>query len=397
LESAIDHAKQYELEVLDNLILDEINPNGSGFSISQEKLEQWKTIARTQRDKILRGIICTTFSLNNEKKAKIYIQNLQLRISFLINTISAYYDHTTIEKNPNLLDTYNKIRECQIDLLKFLSSQYKNYFDFYADAPITFKQSAAKQFEERLEKIFNNTPEVKCELSDIALKPVNEFLSNFVQKDFSFKSVMYLDALLKELENVVDCHKPIEECLKFSLVCINFNSYRFFAYLTEQIKRDTKNISSHSGRVEMLSKYLKMYNQIHEYPDLVLNSKQKPIKEQISLWIIEEIEYLERTLKLKQVLEPTNSNPGTNDYKLQTDMSVAQLGYLIRIMIEVGIIKNPNQRDVLRLFSGIVKTKHADTISPESLRTRFYNIEENTRLAIKDLVIKMLNFVNKKN
>lgn len=397
MESAIDHAKQYELEVLDNLILDEINPNGSGFSISEEKLEQWETIARTQRDKILRGIICTTFSLNNEKKAKIYIQNLQLRISFLINTISGYYYHTTIEKNPNLLDTYNKIRECQIDLLKFLSSQYRNYFDFYADAPITFKQSAAKQFEERLEKIFNNTPEVKCELSDIALKPVIEFLSNFVQKDISFKSVMYLDALLKELEKVVDCNKPIEECLKFSLVCVNFNSYRFFAYLTEQIKRDTKNISIHSGRVEMLSKYLKIYNQIHEYPDLVLNSKQKPIKEQISLWIIEEIEYLERTLKLKQVLEPTNSNPGTNDYKLQTDMSVAQLGYLIRIMIEVGIIKNPNQRDVLRLFSGIVKTKHADTISPESLRTRFYNIEENTRLAIKDLVIKMLNSVNKKN
>ena len=99
----------------------------------------------------------------------------------------------------------------------------------------------------------------------------------------------------------------------------------------------------------------------------------------------------------RHITEPTNPNPGTIGIRLQTDMSVAQLGYLIRIMIEVGIIKNTNQRDVLRLFSGIVKTKHADTISPESLRTRFYNIEENTRLAIKDLVIKMLNFVNKKN
>jgi len=397
LESAIDHAKQYELEVLDNLILDEINPNGSGFSISEERLEQWQTIARIQRDKIQRGIICTTFSLNNERKAKTYIQNLQLRISFLVNTISGYNDNIAIQEYPGLLDKYNQIREYHIDLLNFLSSQYKNYFDFYADATVTFKQRAARQYEERLEKILINAKDAKCELLDIALKPIYEFLTNFIHEDISFKAVMYLDALLKELEKVMNCTKTFDECLKFSLICVNFNSYRFFAYLTEQIKRETKNINSHTGRVEMLSKFLKMYNQIHEYPDLVLYPKQKPIKEQISLWIIEEIEHLERSLKLKHLSEPTNRNPGTLDIKLQTNMSVAQFAYLIRIMIEIGIIKNTNQRDVLRLFSGIVKTKHADTISPESLRTRFYNIEENTKSAIKDLVIKMLNFVNKKD
>ena len=389
--------KQYELEILDNLILDELNPNSPGFSISEERLEQWETIARIQRDKIQRGIICTTLSLKNERKAKTYIQNLQLRISFLINTISGYNDHIAIQQYPGLLDKYNQISEYQTDLLKFLSSQYRNYFDFNADATVTFKQRDARQYQERLEIIVNNAKDVNCELLNIAIKPIHEFLTNFIHENISFKAVMYLDALLKELEKVKDFNKPFDECLKFSLICVNFNSYRFFAYLTEQIKRETKNINSHTGRVEMLSKFLKMFNQIHEYPDLVLYPKQKPIKEQISLWIIEEIEHLERSLKLKHLSEPTNPNPGTFDIKLQTDMSVAQFAYLIRIMIEVGIIKNTNQRDVLRLFSGIVKTKHADTISPESLRTRFYNIEENTILAIKDLVIKMLNFVNKKN
>ena len=62
--------KQYELEILDNLILDELNPNSPGFSISEERLEQWETIARIQRDKIQRGIICTTLSLKNEKEGE---------------------------------------------------------------------------------------------------------------------------------------------------------------------------------------------------------------------------------------------------------------------------------------------------------------------------------------
>jgi hypothetical protein len=42
------------------------------------------------------------------------------------------------------------------------------------------------------------------------------------------------------------------------------------------------------------------------------------------------------------------------------------------------------------------KTKQTDTISQESLRTRFYNIEDGTREAVKDYIIKMLNYINKK-
>ncbi|MGC8823154.1 MAG: hypothetical protein ACP5PZ_00980 [Bacteroidales bacterium] len=77
-------------------------------------------------------------------------------------------------------------------------------------------------------------------------------------------------------------------------------------------------------------------------------------------------------------------------------MSVAQLGFLLKIAFEVGIVKNPNQRDVIGFMANHTKTKQADTISPESLRTRFYNIEDSTRQAVKEYVIKMLNYINKK-
>lgn len=397
MESAIDHAKQYELEVLDNLILDEINPTGSEFIFTEEKAEQWKVIAKIQKGKIQRSIICTTLCINTEKKKRAYIQNIQFHLNFLINTACGYFNNKKIKDYPERLGSYEIIRDCLNSLLDFLSTMFHVYFDFHAEANISHKQKIVELFASRVQNITTNLKVEKNELLDIALKPVKEYLENYSKEDVTYKSIIYLEALLKEMERLINSNKNFEELLKFVLICVNFNSYRFFAYLTGQIKQDTENIDSHSGKVEVLSRYLKTINQIQEYPDLVLYPKQKPIKEQISVWIIEEIEHMERSLKLKHSSEIKNFQSETPELKLQTDMSVAQLAYLIRIMIEVGIIKNTNQRDVLKLISGMFRTKQTDTISPESLRTRFYNIEDNTKLAVKDMVINMLNFVNKKS
>jgi hypothetical protein len=396
LESAIDHAKQYELEVLDNLILDEINPTGSEFIFTNEKAGQWIAIAKIQKGKIQRGIICTTLCINTEKKKRAYIQNIQFHLNFLVNTSCGYFNNKIIKDHPERLVSYEIIRECLNSLLDFLSTRFHVYFDFHAEANISYKQRTSELFDSRLQNIISRQKVEKIELLDIALKPVKEYLEYYSTEDVTYNAIIYLEALVKEIEKLINSNKNFEEQLKFALICLNFNSYRFFAYLTGQIKQDTVDIINHSGKVEVLSRYLKMINQIHEYPELVLYPKQKPIKEQISVWIIEEIEHLERSLKLKHNSEIKNFQSETTELKLQTDMSVAQLAYLIRTMIEVGIIKNTNQRDVLKLISGMVKTKQTDTISPESLRTRFYNIEDNTKLAVKDLVINMLNFVNKK-
>lgn len=397
LESAIDHAKQYELEVLDNLILDEINPTGSEFSFTTENSEHWIAIAKTQTEKIQRSIICTTLSSDNERKKRTYIQNIQFHLSFLINSVSGYLNCVAINDYPERLGTFESIQDCLITMLDFLTIRFRIYFDFYADANISYKQRTVELFASRVQNIISNQKVEKNELLDIALKPVKEFLENYNKEDVTYNAIIFLEALLKEIEKLINSNKNFEEQLKFVLICVNFNSYRFFAYLTGQIKQDTVDIISHSGKVEVLSRYLKTINQIHEYPDLVLYPKQKPIKEQISVWIIEEIEHLERSLKLKHNSENKNFQSESSDLKLHTEMSVAQLAYFIRTLIEVGIIKNSNQRDVLKLISGMFRTKQTDTISHESLRTRFYNIEDNTKLAVKDLVITMLNFVNKKS
>ena len=149
--------------------------------------------------------------------------------------------------------------------------------------------------------------------------------------------------------------------------------------------------------VEILSRYLKKYNQVNEYPDVILYPLQKSIKDQISTWILEEIEHLERYQKSTLNNAQRVTNPQSTDFKLQTDLSVAQLGYFIRVLFETGVIKNKNQREVIRFFAHQFKTKQTDVISWESLRTRFYNVEEGTKDSIREVAINMLNQINKKD
>lgn len=396
METEKVHFLQYELEILDDLILDELNPESSNHYASKEQLEKWISTSKSQKQIIQKRIICTVFALNSDKKARKYIQNHQQRISSLINSVTGYLSTPNIENSPQLFNSINIVRNNLIEILEFLSTQYRNYFDFEAEITIEFRQRSAKLFQNRIENIFQKDIGKYSTLIDIALKPVFEFVKNVTDVLISYQNINYYDILLNEIEKVVFNPVPYGKCLKFSMICINYNSFRFFSYLTGEIKTDLTYAKTHSSQIELLSKYLKRYNQIHTYSDLALHTKQKSIKEQISVWIIEEIELLEKIQCNKPSGETHADKAIESDFKFLTDMSVAQLGLFLKIAFEVGIVKNHNQRDVIGFMANHTKTKQADTISPESLRTRFYNIEDSTRQAVKEYVIKMLNYINKK-
>ena len=80
-----------------------------------------------------------------------------------------------------------------------------------------------------------------------------------------------------------------------------------------------------------------------------------------------------------------------NKVKILSGLSVAQMSYFINILMQAGIIKHTNQRDVLRMISENFKTNVTDSISLDSLSTKYYNVESSTKAAIKDKVIELLN------
>lgn len=64
-------------------------------------------------------------------------------------------------------------------------------------------------------------------------------------------------------------------------------------------------------------------------------------------------------------------------FKLNTNLTVAELAYLFRVLYEKGIIESKNKTDICRFVCENFSSKQKDTIQEKSLYNRFNNPEYN--------------------
>ena len=81
--------------------------------------------------------------------------------------------------------------------------------------------------------------------------------------------------------------------------------------------------------------------------------------------------------------------------KLKTSLSVSQLVYAFRVFSEMGLINAKSQMDLVKFIADNFQTPNAEEISLHSLRSKYYNIDESAKEALRDIVQKMLNKISK--
>lgn len=170
---------------------------------------------------------------------------------------------------------------------------------------------------------------------------------------------------------------------------INLNIMPFFDYLTDNFTSKLKVCDTVNQRLDMLYLMLKTLNQKPNKVSLKLKTKLPSIKQQLINWLEEEIDYSRK----KMVLE--NNFPSTANeeikIKLHSGLTVAQLSYFSNLLLKTEIIKNENQSEVIQFMATNFKTNMTDKISPESFRSKYYNVEETTKRFVREKIIDLLN------
>ena len=188
--------------------------------------------------------------------------------------------------------------------------------------------------------------------------------------------------------------KDRAKTLQENLYAINFNSIDFFNYCKKQIHDDIQNMDSQKDQIEKLYFHFKTANQKIIDTGVCFNRRQTSIKEHISHWILEEICFLEKRMVL--LAHPnTDQQLIDQNFKIVTELSVAQVACFIRLLVESGVIKNKNRKELITFYAVYTQSKKQENISPESFRMRFYNIEESARLEIRSTIIQLLNHINR--
>lgn len=118
-------------------------------------------------------------------------------------------------------------------------------------------------------------------------------------------------------------------------------------------------------------------------------------KTKLSDWIAEEIYFFEKRQQLAINFPLNTDDPIQKDFKLKLNLSVAQFACFLRGLKDIGIIKNNNVLEVIRFMAGVIQTKHTDTISWESLRSKFYQTDDAARESVRDVALELSNHMKK--
>jgi hypothetical protein len=385
---------KYDLEVLDDFIIacvDLYKPLHAETIVPEfQSREEFVTQKISAIKKDLKQLM---FDAQTESRIEIIVQFHQTHIIKLADKISECLENEVNTSSGRTKAALFKLFYHRLeDLLTFIETYFSKYFDQDQKIPDAYVQLERLSFLEKLEEIKITTLSHKLDLklTDLILQPVKNFVNATSDEDITYRRLIYLKQLLKDLQILLSDSfnaDVFNEILKL-LSYLNFNSRDFLIYVTGHISEEVREQISLTGQLEKLCYWLKVLNQNQVKPGFALNGNNPSFQEQVGIWLTEEISFLERKKQFTLMMPPTELVKET--FKVHTIFSVPQLAYMIRLLKESGILTNKNQTELIRIFSNNFSSLRNENISAESLRIKYYNVEKPAVNSVQAFLMKMI-------
>ena len=297
-------------------------------------------------------------------------------------------------------DLFAHIMAGLTSLLSYLEMGYPRFFDDEENVPSSCLHNAARVLEKEMRAIRKKLPE-KCgnkELAAIAFYPVDSFVNRKNNSKASYQRLRYVQELSGSLRSY--CNAPGNDTegkeLEQILIFMNFNSLLFLKYMKDQISSLLNTLDLPAEKINWLREFRNEMAHSSSRGDITYKRQRAGITELISSWVSEEIAVIENREHGFSIAPPeSHSGSAKEDDVLQLSLSVDSLGLLIRAAKDASIIVNKNQTTMLQTAAKIFRTRHAEQISPESLRNKFYTIERRSKEQVKNLLHELLRQVSK--
>ena len=324
-----------------------------------------------------------------EDKTRRFFEYHQMSLTRLLDE---FYSKVALEQRAPLRHVIDFVCASMEDLLIFIQRRFPKYFTSSQKAPEVYVVRVLKEIEVNKNKLLQRFED----------SGVHDTLKNLVASAFrvdnesiSFSRLEFMEALQSEFKDYSGSNTEwIKQYFLETLVKLNHNSPAFLRYYCDHINGSLTGCETLADRIDQLSYFSKIVNQVQQVPNVVYDDTLPSIKTQLSDWIAHELEYYRQ--KQMWNLSTTTSEPFIkSDFKLIFDLSVANLAYLFNILLENNILLNKNTSEVIRFLTKFVKTKKAESVSYESFRIKFYNTESGTKDAVKKTLQSLLSYINK--
>ena len=392
----------HELEIIDDFVLNKLNPLNCTAE-SPEVLVEWLCVLQTEEHNIKTKIAEDALKLPNETHIEVFIHNIQRRLTTLADKLYSYqnFNEVTFDFSNNDPLSLSKLQKYAYqtleDLIDYLMVHFDRFFLFDEKPPRRRVLIAVLQFTQNINDLQELTNESNVFLSAI-VSTISDSIHN--PEKITFRIINYLRKLVQEIQGFN--HQSIENNLsvyiKYKALYMNFNSVSFAMVITTEYAKEQEILTSPYDKIDKLAWYLKRITQVPVQNKAIYDPNHNSLKEQVSQWILEEMCFLEKRFVLSNIHDHEKNSNATSTFKIPIDMSVPQLAYFLKVLVKSKVIKNVKDKELLKHFANHSKTRGTENISPESLRIKFYDIEDSTKEEVKSIIIRLLNFIqNNKN
>lgn len=385
LTSAMKILHQWNLSLADGFADSDSNSVMPDSSVLGELLNEWSNI--NIGDNLQRLILDEMTGRYHAKDKEEFIRMVQLMLTKLLDKVSLVYSCSSVSINDN---QSGLLTQELLKALHFIQEYFGTYFDKNERVPdvlISFYKKEINSLSETLRLKLTQSDLVDPLLTETL---VNHFSGSFESSNIqvSYRLHFYEKELLRELSKEVN---PANDNIRKLLYYYNFNSSAFVIYEFERLVNLLSAITSKSEKILMLRSELKSINQLPVRVNYYFDENMPSLKEQVSTWITEEIKYCEAG----HFSQAPNSTGTDLENKINTTLSVAKLGLLIRLLVVDKIIINRTVAPMLRTVAKTFTTLQREEISFGSLETKYHAPDKATIDVMKNMLHKWIHILSK--
>lgn len=327
----------------------------------------------------------------SKPKIKDKQQYIQLHHAMLIRLLNKLYAYSQYEDvSDTVRDLYSKISQHLENALRFIEDYFSSYLDRNEKVPTIYLVLSIAELTRQLNALQQTLRE-----NDIDTTLIEVLASNFSsffgkqETSTSYNELIYQKALMNEL--LTDGMMVSETTIRETLFYLNFNNDEYVAHIYQRLSALIEPLPTRKEKIAALRFEQKNINQLRVKLNYCLSESMPSLKEQINQWIEEEIKFLD-TEQIPEALQKADVDANG---KIHTSLSVAKLALLLRLMVIDKIITNRVVAPLLRIIVKMVTTLQTENIAFGSLETKYHNPERGTISAVKDMLFRWINLLNK--
>jgi hypothetical protein len=339
--------------------------------------EEMAEILKVEEDNIKERFRHLPFRMVKDLQIRLFINQFQENLIRLANLL--------LPEVPNHKVLYRFME----NLLNWLAASYASYFDKEMIIPVHIGIRTVSHLQTVLEQLERKNT-LSRELHQLICAPVLFYIQN--PQSITFHRHEYIQQYAQTLWQD---YPQTPALLKLKLVYLNYNSVAAFRYWVSEIKQELNQLP---GVEEKITKLLLWHKEINQASVSTISSfdpSKMPLCKMLALWINEETIYLEKQHRPSVSKPLPAKEPSLPVGKIETNLTVSQLTFFLRLLIESETINHKMDKQLLDLITANVRTRKTGIMSSDSLRNSYYKIEDTSVETIKKQVLKMLNLIQK--